>query len=140
MLKARQKKERIKYAVVKSAGMSADRAKKVFGFHNMNRRAEAMELAYKEACKIKESIMNIAHLKDRALLGSLGLQDTISDNENSDSEDDDELSEQSKEQFNHYISEQNNPARYYGRDKRDITEEICFETNTNLTGLHLRRP
>ena len=29
-------KERIKYAVVKSAGMSAEKAQKVFSFHNMN--------------------------------------------------------------------------------------------------------
>ena len=98
-------KERIKYAVVKSAGMSADKANKVFGFHNMNRRAEAVELAYKEACDIKDSIMNIAHLKDRALLGSFRLQDTISDDENSDSEDDDELLEQPKGQYNYFADE-----------------------------------
>jgi hypothetical protein len=40
-------KQRIKYAVVKSAGMSADRANKVFGFDNVNRKDEAMELAYR---------------------------------------------------------------------------------------------
>ena len=92
-------KERIKYAVVKSAGISAEKAQKVFGFHNMNKRVEAVELAYKEACELKDSIMNIAHLKDRALLESFGLQDTMSNDDTSDSEDDDdsELFEQRKE-------------------------------------------
>ncbi|XP_028409254.1 uncharacterized protein LOC114531845 [Dendronephthya gigantea] len=126
-------KERIKYAVVKSAGMSADKANKVFGFHNMNRRAEAIELAYKEACEIKDSIMNIAHLKDRALLGSFGLQDTLSGDENSDSEDDDELLEQPKAEYNNFADEKqvvdDNSSNYISQqnDLPDITREIKSE-------------
>ena len=123
------KKERIKYAVVKSAGMSAEKAQKVFGFHNMNRWVEAVELAYKEACELKDSIMNIAHLKDRALLESFGLQDTMSNDDTSDSEDDDdsELFEQRKEhtgveddmEYTRDMSQQD--------EQPDITEEVKSE-------------
>lgn len=99
-------KEHLKYAVVKSAGMSADKAQKMFGFHNVNRRAVTVESAHEEACEIKDSIMNIARLKDSALLESFGLQDTLSDDDKSDSENDDDdelLQEQPKEHCNMFL-------------------------------------
>ena len=96
----------------------------------MNRRVEAVELAYKEACELKDSIMNIAHLKDRALLESFGLQDTMSNDDTSDSEDDDdsELFEQRKEHTGVEDDMEYTRDDMSQQDEQpDITEEVKSE-------------
>lgn len=92
LAESESEKERLKYMVVRSAGMSADKAQKIYGFHNVHKRAALVQAAYEEAEAIQETILKIASMKDRTLLESLGVRDgdTISEDEISESEADTE--------------------------------------------------
>ena len=82
--------ERLKYLAVRSSGISARKAQKIYGFHNVHKRAALVQAAYEEADAIREIILKIASVKDKALLETLGVPDanSVSEDEISESEDD----------------------------------------------------
>ena len=88
LAESESEKERLKYLVVRSSGMSAEKAQKIYGFHNVHKRAASVQAAYEEADAIKETILKIASVKDKALLVTLGVSDadSVSEDEISDSE------------------------------------------------------
>lgn len=88
LAQSESEKERLKYLVVRSSGMSAKKAQKIYGFHNVHKRAASVQAAYEEADAIKETILKIASVKDKALLVTLGVSDadSVSEDEISDSE------------------------------------------------------
>lgn len=75
-------RELLKYAVVKAAGLSNTKAKQMYGINDVKKRNKKIEDAMEKAVSIRKSIEKIAHLKDKALLSSLGI-DCCSDTESS---------------------------------------------------------
>lgn len=92
LAESESERERLKYAVVKSAGISNTKAKSIYGFQNMGAKKPKVEQAMEEACAIKDAIEKIAKIKEKAVLQSLGVYETSesqeSDNEESESETD----------------------------------------------------
>ena len=87
--KTQSQRELLKYAVVKAAGLSNTKAKQMYGINEVKERNKKIEDAMEKAVSIRKSIKKIAHLKDKALLSSLGI-DCCSDTESSsESESDD---------------------------------------------------
>ena len=80
-------RERLKYAIVKAAGISHSQAKNVYGFDNVSSRVNKVENALLEATAIRDAIENIANIKETAILSSLGINET-SDESQSESMDD----------------------------------------------------
>ena len=64
-------KKRLKYLAVRSSGISARKGQKIYGFHNVHKRAASVQAAYEEADAIREIILKIASVKDKALLETL---------------------------------------------------------------------
>ena len=87
LAESESERERLKYAVVKSSGISNSKAKTVYGFCDMGDKKSKVEQAMEEACAIKNAIENIANIKDKVLLQSFGIYET-SESEKSDSETD----------------------------------------------------
>jgi hypothetical protein len=87
-----RERECLRYAVVKSSGLSTTQACKAFGFQNLSSRLSQVENAIKHAQCIRESIDKLARTKEKALLQSFGLEcrDSSSDSEYSDVTDDEE--------------------------------------------------
>ena len=91
-------RQRLKYAIVRAAGLSSSKAKNVYGFNDMSSEVSKVENVLEEATAIREVIENIVKVKDEAIVRSLGIYyaaTTIeSGNESSDSsETDSDLSE-----------------------------------------------
>ena len=80
-------KEYIKYAVIKSSGLSATKAKAIYGIHMTAKRKQMVMEVAEEAEAIKRSIEKIAAIKEEALLKSFGIEQEFSN------EDDNSLSE-----------------------------------------------
>ena len=78
--------ERLQCVVVKASSLSSTQARKMYGFHDMNKRITKMNEAAVEAQSIKDCI-EICRIKDRALLCSFGVDDEDSTSE-SESESD----------------------------------------------------
>lgn len=92
-------RQRLKYAIVKAAGMSSTQAKETYGFNDISTKIREVESALEDAAAIREAIENIAEIKDQAILDSLGIYDTtIGDESESsdDSETDSDTSEDSE--------------------------------------------
>jgi len=90
LAESESEKERLKYLAVRSSGISARKAQKIYGFHNVHKRAASVQAAYEEAYAIRETILKIASVKDKALLETLGVSDanSVSENEISESKED----------------------------------------------------
>ena len=71
LAESESEKERLKYLAVRSSGISARKAQKIYGFHNVHKRAALVQAAYEEADAIREIILKIASVKDKALLEML---------------------------------------------------------------------
>ena len=70
-------KDYIKYAVIKSSGLSATKAKAIYGIHMSEKRKQmVMEITEVEA--IKQLIDKITAIKKEALLKSIGLEQEFS--------------------------------------------------------------
>ena len=82
-----REQELIRYAVVKSSGLSSTQAYKQLGFQNMDQRIGKVDNAIKHAKFIRESIDMLATIKDKVFLKSVG----IIDRDTSSSEDDSEI-------------------------------------------------
>ena len=80
-------RQRLKYAIVKTAGMSNSQEKSVYGFNNMASNMNEVESALEDAAAIRDAIQNIAEVKDQSVLRSLGICNTRIENESSESDD-----------------------------------------------------
>lgn len=74
-------RQRLKYAIVKAAGMSSSRAKDMYGFNDMSSKNSEVESALEEAAAIRDAIQNIAEVKDQVIILSLGIYDTTTESE-----------------------------------------------------------
>ena len=81
------KQKKIKYAVIKSSGLSATKAKPIYGIHMTEMRKQMVIEITEEVEAIKQSMDKIAAIKEEALLKSIGLEQEFS------SEDDDSSNE-----------------------------------------------
>ena len=90
-------KERLKYSIIKSSGLSTSKAKRLYGFQDMNRRMVKVEDAAEKAYNIRVAIEKIAHIKEKALVQALGIA-LSSESKTSESESEDE-SEKSESLF-----------------------------------------
>lgn len=89
MAQSDRERECIKYAIYKASGLSSTKARHLYGFENMKKRATRVESAMLEVQKIYETVENIARVQDKALLASFGIPPEESDS--SDDEADDQL-------------------------------------------------
>jgi hypothetical protein len=78
-------KERLRCVIVKASSLSTTQARKIYGFHDMDKRIKNMNEAAAEAQSIKECVEKMCRIKDKALLRSFGV-----DSEGSSSESDSE--------------------------------------------------
>ncbi|KAK3748500.1 hypothetical protein QZH41_000350 [Actinostola sp. cb2023] len=86
-------RERLRFAIVKGSGMSDEKARSIYGFHDMDKRSEKIIDAAEEAQAITECMLKVVHLKDKALLRSFGVEDdSVSEESESESETDTEES------------------------------------------------
>jgi hypothetical protein len=72
LAESESERERLKYAIAKSSGISNTKAKNIYGFSSLSERKTKVEKAMEEACAIKDAIENVAKIKEKALLQSLG--------------------------------------------------------------------
>ena len=66
-------KQRLKFAVIRAAGLSSTKAKSIYSFDDMTSKTKKVKDALEEATAIHKVIENIAKSKDCALLNSLGI-------------------------------------------------------------------
>jgi hypothetical protein len=83
-------RERLKFVAVKAGGLSSTHTEQVYGFRMENARQRKVFEAMEHAQMIKESIENIAKLKDRALISSLGFDVAEDEDETTSSSSDDD--------------------------------------------------
>ena len=81
LAESHRERQRLKYAIVKSAGMSSSRARDLYGFNDMSSKISEVESALEESATIRDAIENIAEVKDQAILRSLGIYDTTTESE-----------------------------------------------------------
>ena len=83
----------IKYSVCKSQGLSAKAALQKFGFNDFHKKEEDILRAVEEAKTIRQAVMQLASVKNKCTLRSLGYDisddSDASNSDNSDFEDDD---------------------------------------------------
>ena len=68
-----RERECIKYAVCKTSGISATGARRLYGFENMDEHSSRVEQAIAEVQQIYEVIEDIASIRDKAALATLGV-------------------------------------------------------------------
>ena len=85
-------RKRLKYAVVKSSGISSTKAKAVYGFNDMTSKISDVEKAMEEACAIRQAIEYIAKTKEKSVLLSLGISESSESGSDTESETDRESS------------------------------------------------
>lgn len=78
----------IKYSVCKSLGLSAKSARKHFGFNDFHKKEEDILRAVEQAQAIRQAVMQLASVKNKSVLSSLGY-DVPDDSDASNSEDND---------------------------------------------------
>ena len=74
-------KERLKFVAAKAGGLSSTGVERVHGFRMSNKRQKKVLDAMEHAQMIKESMENIAKIKDKALVRSLGFNLSESEDE-----------------------------------------------------------
>lgn len=89
-------KEKLKFVAVKAGGLSVTAAGRTYGFRMQSERQRKVFEAMEHAQMIKESIENIARIKDKTLVSSLGFDVSESEEETdqSSSEDDCDTNDQ----------------------------------------------
>ena len=73
----------LKYAIVKSSGMTSTAARRIYGFENMANHIEEVEEAIRKVQQIREAIQDLASIEDKALCQSFGLKVDISSSDES---------------------------------------------------------
>ena len=130
-------KQRLKFAIVGSAGLSSTKAKSIYGFDDMTAKTKKVKDALEEATAIREVIENIAKSNVRALLNSLGIYDSdsseTSDNSETDSEQEDaDLSGSNDDQVG---SPTDVVERNHEDSARDVTEYQEFFNDEQLLSI-----
>ena len=126
----------IKYCVSKSQGLSAKEAKKKDGFSDLHRKEDMIMKAAEQSQAIREAVMKLASVKNKAILRSLGyeLPDSSSDSEDSDIE---QLVSESDMPLNETSKQSKSNATEDVRCSSDLCEcnaEICdpkFDSSIN---------
>ena len=133
----------IKYSVSKSQGLSAKEAKKKYGFSDLHRKEDMIMKAAEQSQAIREAVMKLASVKNKATLRSLGheLPDSSSDSEDSDieqlvSESDMPLNEIPKQSDEHENTSKSNATEdvLCSSDLFECNAEICdpkFDSSIN---------
>ena len=85
LAESESERERLKYAIAKSSGISNTKAKNIYGFSSLSEKKTKVEKAMEEACAIKDAIENVAKIKEKALLQSLGVYETSGESDETDS-------------------------------------------------------
>ncbi|KAK3705940.1 hypothetical protein QZH41_001256 [Actinostola sp. cb2023] len=76
----------IKYYVCKSQGLSAKKAKKDYGFNDLHSKEDMIMKAVEKAQGIRDAVMQLAGVRNKATLRSLGYELPSDDSDISDSE------------------------------------------------------
>ena len=74
LAESQAERERLRYSIVRSSGISSTETKKRYGFCDMNKRIERVQDAAQTAQNIMESMEKIAHLKEKGLLDAFGIE------------------------------------------------------------------
>ena len=90
-------RERLRFAVVKSSGMTNEKARAVYDFRDMDKRCHQILDAADKAQAIKECMLKLVHLKDKGLLRSFGIEDSVSEESETESETDTEEEDHKEE-------------------------------------------
>lgn len=67
LTESESERNRLKYAVVKSTGLSSTKAKAMYGFDEMTHKISDVEKAMAEACALRQAIEDIAKTKEKSL-------------------------------------------------------------------------
>ena len=81
-------RERLRFAVVRGAGMSTKKAPSVYSFRDMTTQTKKVLDAAEEAQDIKECMLKVVRLEDKALLQGFGVDDSASEESEPESETD----------------------------------------------------
>jgi hypothetical protein len=92
LAESESERKRLKYAVVKSSGISSTKAKAVYGFDDMTSKINDVEKAMEEACAIRQAIEDIAITKEKLILLPLGISESSESDSDTESETDCESS------------------------------------------------
>ncbi|CAB4010429.1 Hypothetical predicted protein [Paramuricea clavata] len=92
LAESESERKRLKYAVVKSSGISSTKAKAVYGFDDMTSKINDVEKAMEEACAIRQAIEDIANTKEKSILLPLGISESSESGSDTESETDCESS------------------------------------------------
>ncbi len=104
----------LRYAVVKASGVTPTQARKRFGFQNASVLCSEVEKCVQESQCIREAVEDLAHIQDKALLATLGIED---DDNSTDSE-----GEEEGETSQYLEPVQTNPEPYLTPTIRSIVE------------------
>ena len=77
-----RERQLIRYTAYKASGLSKSAARNQFGFQNVTKCCSAVESAIEEVRNARESIDELAHIKEKAVLSALGV--LFSDSSSSD--------------------------------------------------------
>ena len=84
LAESESERERLKYAVVKSSGLSNRKARSLFGIDDMTDKKRKVHQAMGEASAIREAIENIAKVKEKVVLQSFGVDCDESESDESE--------------------------------------------------------
>ena len=73
MAQSDRERETLRYVVYKASGLTATRARRLYGFERMNSRALRVEESILQMKRIRETVDEMAQIQDKALLSSFGL-------------------------------------------------------------------
>ena len=122
-------KEYIKYAVIKSSGLSATKAKAIYGIHMTEKRKQMVMEVAEEAETIKRSIKKIAAIKEEVLLKSFGLEQEFSSEDNGSSSETDTDYDDCCETEEVQPPGEHYPTRPLGRDSSVPDKDNCSADN-----------
>ena len=85
-----RERELLRYSIFKASGLTSTAARKILGFEKMAERSSTVEEAISEVHSIHETIEELAAIKNKAFLHSLGIQSDSSEEDcSTESSDDD---------------------------------------------------
>ena len=114
--------------------MSSEKARSVYGFHDMSKRSEKVLDAAEEAKAIKECMLKVVQLKDKALLQAFGVDDSGSEGSESESETDNDSDEASVAGASNTLDDEKNRDQFRTRNV-DGTPEDSSEPPLTEGGL-----
>lgn len=95
MTQSSRERECLRVAIVKASGISATKARRLYGLEKMDERIERVEQSIIEAQRIREAVEELAETRDKALMEAYGVRDATDSSENySESDVETELQEE----------------------------------------------